>query len=39
MPRVKRGNIARKKEKKILKMAKGYYGAKSKLFRPQIKQL
>ncbi|NLJ83808.1 MAG: 50S ribosomal protein L20 [Halanaerobiaceae bacterium] len=34
MPRVKRGTTARRRRKKILKMAKGYYGAKSKLFRP-----
>ncbi|MFW5981567.1 MAG: 50S ribosomal protein L20 [Halanaerobiaceae bacterium] len=34
MPRVKRGVKARRRRKKILKMAKGYYGAKSKLFRP-----
>jgi len=34
MPRVKRGLNAKKKHKKILKLAKGYYGAKSKLFRP-----
>ncbi|MFW6022219.1 MAG: 50S ribosomal protein L20 [Halanaerobiaceae bacterium] len=34
MPRVKRGTKARKRRKKILKMAKGYYGAKSKLYRP-----
>ena len=33
MPRIKRGNGARKRRKKILKLAKGYYGAKSKLFR------
>ncbi len=34
MPRVKRAMNARKKHKKILKLAKGYYGAKSKLFKP-----
>ena len=33
MPRVKRGPVARKRRKKVLKLAKGYYGAKSKLFR------
>ena len=33
MPRVKRGYVARRRRKKILKMAKGYYGSKSKLFR------
>ena len=31
MPRVKRGFTARRRRKKILKMAKGYYGAKSKI--------
>ncbi|MFW5980106.1 MAG: 50S ribosomal protein L20 [Bacillota bacterium] len=34
MPRVKRGNKARKRRKKVLKLAKGYFGAKSKLYRP-----
>ncbi len=34
MPRVKRGTTARKRHKKILKLAKGYRGSKSKLFRP-----
>lgn len=33
MARVKKGLNARKKHKKILKMAKGFYGAKSKIFR------
>ncbi|MDP4147295.1 MAG: 50S ribosomal protein L20, partial [Bacillota bacterium] len=33
MARVKRAVNARKKHKKILKLAKGYYGGKSKLFR------
>ena len=33
MARVKTGIITRKKHKKILKRAKGYYGAKSKLFK------
>jgi len=33
MPRVKRGTKARKRRKKILKMAKGYYGARSRLYR------
>ena len=33
MPRVKRGVVAKRRHKKILKMAKGYRGAKSKLFR------
>ena len=34
MPRVKRGNKARKRRKKVLKMAKGYFGSRSKLYRP-----
>ena len=33
MARVKRGVIARAKHKKVLKKAKGYYGARSKLFK------
>lgn len=33
MTRVKRGNVARKRRKKILKLAKGFRGAHSKLFR------
>lgn len=33
MARVKRGVIARARHKKILKLAKGYYGARSRVFR------
>ena len=33
MPRVKRGVVAHSKHKKILKLAKGYRGARSKVFR------
>lgn len=33
MVRVKRGNVARKRRKKILKFAKGFTGAGSRLFR------
>lgn len=33
MPRVKRGVVAKQKHKKILKRAKGYYGARSRVFR------
>ncbi len=33
MPRVKRGVVARAKHKKILDKAKGYYGARSRVFR------
>ena len=32
--RVKRGNVSRKRHKKVLKIAKGYYGGLSKLYRP-----
>ncbi len=39
MPRVKRGITKRKRHKKILKLAKGYRGAKSKLFRPANQQV
>ena len=34
MARVKRAVNAKKKHKKVLKQAKGYFGAKSKLYRP-----
>lgn len=34
MARVKRGVNTKKRHNKVLKQAKGYYGAKSKLFRP-----
>ncbi|MCD1147165.1 50S ribosomal protein L20 [Peptoniphilus sp. KCTC 25270] len=34
MARVKRGINTNRRHKKILKQAKGYFGAKSKLFRP-----
>ena len=33
MARVKRGVVARARHKKILKKAKGYYGARSKVYR------
>jgi large subunit ribosomal protein L20 len=33
MPRVKRGVQAHRRHKKILKQAKGYYGARSRVFR------
>jgi large subunit ribosomal protein L20 len=39
MSRVKRGFAARRRRNKILKLAKGYYGAKSKLFRPANEQV
>lgn len=34
MARVKRGTNTNRRHKKVLKQAKGYFGAKSKLFRP-----
>ena len=36
MPRVKRGVEANRKHKKILKQAKGYYGARSRVFRVAV---
>lgn len=33
MPRVKRGVTARARHKKVLKQARGYYGARSRVFR------
>lgn len=34
MPRAKRGFKARRRRNRVLKLASGYFGAKSKLFRP-----
>lgn len=34
MARVKRGNVARNRRKKVLKITKGFQGSLSKLFRP-----
>lgn len=39
MTRVKRGNIARKRRKKILNLAKGFSGSHSKLFRTAKQQV
>nr|ARO90905.1 50S ribosomal protein L20 [Corynoplastis japonica] len=39
MTRVKRGNIARKRRKKILKLAKGFRGSHSTLFRVAKQQV
>ncbi|NEO86223.1 MAG: 50S ribosomal protein L20 [Spirulina sp. SIO3F2] len=39
MPRVKRGNVARKRRKKILKLAKGFRGSHSRLFRTANQQV
>lgn len=39
MPRIKKGVTKKQRHKKILRMAKGYWGAKSKLFRPANEQV
>jgi large subunit ribosomal protein L20 len=39
MTRVKRGNVARKHRNKILKLAKGFRGSHSKLFRTANQQV
>ncbi|PSP18471.1 MAG: 50S ribosomal protein L20 [Cyanobacteria bacterium QS_8_64_29] len=39
MTRVKRGNVARKRHKKVLKRAKGFRLAHSRLFRPANQQV
>jgi large subunit ribosomal protein L20 len=39
MARVKRGNVARKRRKKILKLAKGFRGSHSSLFRTANQQV
>lgn len=39
MSRVKGGTVTRRRHKKVLKLAKGYYGAKSKIFRPANQQV
>lgn len=39
MPRAKRGVVTRRRHKKILKLAKGYWGRKSKIFRPANQQV
>ena len=36
MPRVKRGVEANRKHKKVLKQAKGYYGARSRVYRVAV---
>lgn len=33
MPRVKRGVVAKARHKKVLRLAKGYYGARSRVYR------
>jgi large subunit ribosomal protein L20 len=39
LPRIKKGVTKKQRHKKILRMAKGYWGAKSKLFRPANEQV
>jgi large subunit ribosomal protein L20 len=39
MPRVKGGTVTRRRRKRVLKLAKGYYGAKSTLFRTAKQQV
>ncbi|MEW6574088.1 MAG: 50S ribosomal protein L20, partial [Bacillota bacterium] len=39
MPRVKSSVVKRRRHKKILKLARGYWGAKSKLFRVARQQV
>ena len=36
MPRVKRGVTARARHKKVMKAAKGYYGARSRVYRVAV---
>ncbi len=36
MARVKRGVVARARHKKVLKQAKGYYGARSRVYRVAV---
>ncbi len=39
MPRVKGGNVARKRRRKILKLAKGYFGSKHLLYKTAHEQV
>ena len=39
MTRVKRGNVSRKRHKKVLKLAKGFRGSASTLFRTSNQQV
>ena len=39
MVRIKRGNVARKRRKKVLKLAKGFKGSHSRLFRVANQQV
>ncbi|MEC5421975.1 50S ribosomal protein L20 [Virgibacillus sp. C22-A2] len=39
MPRVKGGTVTRKRRKRVLKLAKGYYGSKRALFKTAKQQV
>lgn len=39
MPRVKGGNVARKRRKRVLKLAKGYFGSKHTIYRTANEQV
>ena len=39
MARVKGGTVARKRRKKILKLARGYYGSKHRLYKTANEQV
>src|SRR5690625_4017658 len=39
MPRVKGGTVTRARRKRVLKLAKGYYGSKHKLFKTAKQQV
>ncbi|MRH42904.1 50S ribosomal protein L20 [Aquibacillus halophilus] len=39
MPRVKGGTVTRRRRKRVLKLAKGYYGAKHALFKTAKQQV
>ena len=39
MPRVKRGVAAKRRRKKVLKLAKGYFGSKGKLYKTANQQV
>jgi len=39
MVRIRRGNVAKKRRKKVLKLTRGFRGAHSKLFRTANQQL
>ena len=39
MPRVKGGTISRARHKKVMKLAKGYFGSKHRLYRTANEQV